>query len=111
VYVPESADYEVRRELILAGKTRGIHRLNLLKQKFEYLPITTAAMLRAAELWAETRRIGQPTADPKRIDFDTILAAQAQILSAMSGEVVVATSTVGHLSRYVNAALWTELTP
>lgn len=49
VVVPEIADYEVRRELTRAGKTRSIARLNGLKDLLRYLPITTPAMLQAAD--------------------------------------------------------------
>ena len=48
IIVPEITDYEVRRELIRAGKTRSVKRLDALAQATEYLPITTAAMRRAA---------------------------------------------------------------
>jgi hypothetical protein len=41
VIIPEIADYEIRRELLRANKTRGIQRLDLLKQELEYLPLTT----------------------------------------------------------------------
>src|SRR4030095_3921073 len=77
VCVPEIADYEVRRELLRANKLQGIARLDILKNAVEYLPITTAIMLKAAELWAQARRVGLPTADPKALDCDVILAAQA----------------------------------
>src|ERR671938_1468569 len=77
VLVSEIADYEVRRELLRAEKTQGIARLDLIKNTIGYLPITTSIMLKAAELWAEARRIGMPTADPKELDCDVILAAQA----------------------------------
>jgi len=57
-------------------------------------------MLRAAELWALARNRGTPTADPKELDGDVILAAQAEQVRA-----VVATDNVGHLSRFVQAKL------
>lgn len=36
--VPELADYELRRELIRAGKTRGVARLDELILEVRYLP-------------------------------------------------------------------------
>ncbi len=62
VIVPEIADYEVRRELLRANKTKGIQRLDGLTQLLEYLPITTTAMREAARLWADVRQQGKPTA-------------------------------------------------
>ncbi|MFM2065033.1 MAG: hypothetical protein RLZZ507_4704 [Cyanobacteriota bacterium] len=68
VILPEIADYEVRRELLRAGKIKGIKRLDQLKQAITYLPINTATMLLAAQLWAEVRNTGKATADPKSLD-------------------------------------------
>ena len=45
IYVAEVIDYELRRELLRAGKTTSLTELDNLKTFFEYLPITTAAML------------------------------------------------------------------
>jgi len=104
VWVPEIADYEVRRELLRANKARGIARLDLLKNSIGYLPLTTPIMLKAAELWAQARRSGTPTADPKALDCAVILAAQAL---AVQG--IVATENVGHLSRFVEARHWREI--
>lgn len=104
VFVPEIADYEVRRELIRAQKTRGLARLDLLKATLGYLPITTSVMLHAAELWAQARQQGHPTADPQALDCDVILAAQALSLNAL-----VATENVGHLSLFVEARLWHDI--
>lgn len=42
--IPEIADYEVRRELLRANKTKGIARLDVLAKFLGYLPITTTAM-------------------------------------------------------------------
>ena len=104
VWVPEIADYEVRRELLRANKARGIARLDLLKNSIGYLPLTTPIMLKAAELWAQARRSGTPTADPKALDCAVILAAQAL---AVQG--IVAIENVGHLSRFVEARHWREI--
>ncbi|HXG67708.1 MAG TPA: PIN domain-containing protein [Blastocatellia bacterium] len=105
VLVPEIADYEVRRELLRANKTQGIARLDLIKNTIGYLPITTPVMLKAAELWAQARRSGMPTADPKALDCDVILAAQA-----MEANGIIATGNVGHLSRFVAARRWRDIT-
>jgi predicted nucleic acid-binding protein len=104
VLVPEIADYEVRRELLRANKVRGLARLDELAGLLEYLPLTTAAMRQAAVFWAQARQQGQPTADDKALDGDVILAAQAMTLGA--ADVVIATTNVGHLSRFAPAALW-----
>lgn len=109
IIFPEIADYEVRRELLRANKKKGLARLDELSQITEYLPITTVAMRRAAKLWAQARQQGQPTAGDKTIDGDMILIAQAMTLEI--AEVVVATTNVGHLSRFIAADLWRSIAP
>ena len=105
--VPEVADYEVRRALLRANKARGLARLDALAALLEYLPLTTAAMRQAAVFWAQARQQGRPTADDKALDGDMILAAQAMTLGAT--DVVIATTNVGHLSRFAPAALWLDI--
>ena len=107
VIIPEIADYEVRRELLRANKVKGIARLDELANSLEYLPITTAAMRQAAMFWAQARQQGQPTAGDKTIDSDMILAAQATTLDVV--DVVIATTNVGHLSRFAPADLWQNI--
>ena len=102
--IPEISDYEVRRELIRAQRQVGIGRLDQLKQTLPYLPITTAVMLHAAQLWAEARQRGRPTADPKELDCDVILAAQALEVRA-----TVVTDNIGHLSLFVEAKSWRDI--
>src|SRR5580700_8833820 len=85
IYVPEVIDYELRRELVRASKPDSIKELDSLKTTFRYLPITTTAMLRAADLWAQSRRAGIPTGDPKKLDNDVILCAQALTLAVSQG--------------------------
>lgn len=107
VIIPEIADYEIRRELLRANKIRGLARLDALEQFVEYLPINTKAMQQAATLWAEARQQGYPTAGDAALDGDVILAAQALTLG--ESEVVIATTNVSHLSRFMPAALWQEI--
>lgn len=109
VIIPEIADYEVRRELLRANKIKGIARLDDLAKFLEYLPIATISMRQAAQLWAQARQQGQPTAGDKTIDGDMILVAQAMTIGVP--DIVIATTNVGHLSRFVAAELWQSIAP
>ncbi|MEG4221674.1 nucleic acid-binding protein [Microcoleus sp. Pol12A6] len=106
VLLPEIADYEVRRELIRAGKERGIRKLDLFKKVLTYRPLTTEVMLLAAQLWADSRRRGRPTAEANALDGDVILAAQAILEATEGNDVVIATTNVGHLSQFIDAREW-----
>lgn len=112
-HVPEIADYEVRRELLRAGKSLGITRLDafIAAEPARYLPITTGVMRQAAEFWADARRRGQPTAPDPALDADAILAAQAAVLDAVTGSVIIATTNVAHLGRFVPAEHWNRIAP
>ncbi len=101
-------DYEVRRELRLYGKTRGLRNLDALAAPGRYLPLTTEAMRQAADFLADLRRIGLPTADRLALDADVILCAQAAALDPAAfglpgASVVIATGNVGHLVRLADA--------
>lgn len=109
VVLPEIADYEVRRELLRARKPRRILRLDDLKSSLSYLPLTTDAMLRAAEFWAIVRQQGMPTADDRALDGDVIFGAQATLFAESIEAVIVATTNPRHLTRFVDARLWTEI--
>ena len=110
VLVPEISDYEVRRELLRAGSLRGVERLDELKQRLGFVPITSAAMLQAAAFWADARRRGQPTASDDSLDADVILAAQAATLRETAKDVVVASTNPRHISRFVPAEHWQDVT-
>ncbi len=111
MYIPEVIDYELRRELLRAGKASGIAKLDSLKTVLRYLPLTTPAMLRAADLWASARNSGFSTGDPKKLDIDVILCAQALTLPEPPAAIIVATANVSHIARFVSADLWTNITP
>jgi predicted nucleic acid-binding protein len=104
IVVPEIADYEIRRELLRASKSNGLAALDRLIGAVEYLPITTIAMRQAAVFWAQARKLGYSTAGDKTIDADVILAAQAATFG--HADVIIATTNIKHLSRYVPADLW-----
>jgi hypothetical protein len=71
-------DYELRRELLRARKSASLKRLDafLLAAPDRLIPVTRAALIKAAELWAESRQKGLPTADPKELDIDVVQVAR-----------------------------------
>jgi len=85
--------------------------LDALKAAFRFLPISSPAMLLAATLWSQSRQSGLPTGDPKKLDIDVILAAQALTLGVPPGDLIVATSNVSHIARFVPADLWSNIQP
>jgi len=93
------------------GRTASLVRLDLIASTAIYLPITTAAMRLAADLWAQARSSGWATADPHALDGDVILAAQALALTPAPPGHVVATGNVAHLSRYLPAQEWAAIVP
>jgi predicted nucleic acid-binding protein len=110
IIVPEIVDYELRRELLRLAKTSAVARLDAFNAAMpdRYLPLTTPALRFAAELWAQLRQAGIPTADPHALDGDVILAAQVRV-AGLPSDTVVATGNIGHLARVVNAALWANV--
>jgi hypothetical protein len=109
VLIPEIADYEVRRELVRAGRTIGVRRLDALGRVLGYVHVSREVWLLAAQLWADARRIGRPTADPAALDGDVILAASARLLAAAGDQPVIATTNVDHLALFVDARPWHEI--
>ncbi len=112
-FVPAIADYEVRRELVRAGKSNGIARLNAFNgaSPGRYLSVTDTALLLGADLWASARNAGTATADPKELDADVLIAAQALDMGLSSAEFIIATVNVGHLALFAPADLWTNIVP
>jgi len=109
--VPAIADYEVRRELERAGKTAGLVALDAWNaaRPDRYLPLTDTALRLASRLWARARNSGTPTGDPKELDCDVLIAAQALDTGIARTDFVVATVNVGHLSLFVPADTWMNI--
>jgi predicted nucleic acid-binding protein len=76
-----------------------------------YLALSDEALRLAAELWAQSRQRGRPTADSTALDIDVLLAAQALSFGTGSTEMVIATSNPKHLSQFVAARRWDEILP
>lgn len=117
VCVPAIVYYETLRELERLGAAAQIGRLKAFcfAEPERFLVLETAHLEAAARLWAQARQGGMPTAGAQALDGDVLLAAQAQSYMAAQGiteaDYVIATTNVGHLARYVPAALWSEIIP
>lgn len=111
VIVPAIVYYELKRELLRARKVLGVARLDAFINAApgRYLPLTDGALRLAADLWAQARQEGRPSADAKALDIDVIIAAQALSFGAVSSELVVVTTKPKHLSQFVTAKPWNEI--
>jgi predicted nucleic acid-binding protein len=86
IYVPEIADYELRRKLLHLSQhphqarkwaRESLRFLDALVAR-GYVALTTEAMRLAAKLWAESRIRGRSRDEERGLDADVILAAQAR---------------------------------
>lgn len=109
VVVPAPSELEVRRELLRTRSTLSIARLDRLVRLLHYEEMNLARWRLAAQLWAEARNRGRPTADPKALDVDVLVAAIALSIDT-NDEVIVVTANRRHLAQFVDARLWTEIT-
>ena len=109
IFLPEIADYELRRKLLhlirrKQATQRSLDRLDELCELMEYLPLDTPTMRRAAEIWCETRVAGRPTADDHALDGDVILSAQAESVDG-----VVVTTNPKHFESIVPYVSWIDI--
>src|ERR1019366_967802 len=111
IIVPAIVYYELKRELLRAKKTFSIGRLDAFinAASGRYLPLSDDALRLAAELWAQSRQAGRPTAESKALDIDVLIAAQALSFGATPAEVVIATTNPRHLAQFINAKHWEEI--
>jgi predicted nucleic acid-binding protein len=109
--VPAIADYEVRRELERAGKVNGLAELDAWNNVVpdRYLPLSDSALRLGSKLWARARNAGTATADPRELDGDVLISAQALDLGIPTSDFIVA--TVNDLSLFVPADLWSNIKP
>lgn len=107
IALPEIVDYELRRNFLLEvrrGKTsfnKSLQRLDELRDTLLFLPLNSGTMLKAAEIWADARIRGKPTADDKALDGDVILAAQALQIDG-----TIVTENPGHLALFAKVECW-----
>ena len=104
--------YEVRRELLRLDLADDLDALDaIVRAEFDrLLRLDSEALTLAAELWADVRRRGRPTADASALDVDVIIAAQ--VLTAgwdVPRHTIVATSNTKHLGLFVPAADWRSI--
>ncbi len=111
ILVPEIVTYELRRELLRLKKSLALTALSAFTNQVpgRVLPLASPALQLAAELWAQTRQAGLPTADRHALDIDVILSAQVRISGLPLGDLVIATSNVKHLAHFVPAELWSKI--
>ena len=108
-------DYEVRRSLVLESLRKpninSIQDLNNLQDLITFLPLTNEVMKESANIWAEARIQGMPTADDLSLDVDVIICAQYKLLTEEypGRYIVIATTNVGHLSRFSEAKEWLDI--
>lgn len=93
--------------------TPSLRRLDALRGDLGFLPISPAAMLRAAEFWALVRRAGAAGAGPRDLDADCILAGQAATAGTVGDRLVIATTNVRHFRRFpgIDAQDWPAIIP
>ncbi len=108
IRIPGIADYELRRELIRSRFADSVHALDQLIQVLGYLPISQETTNCACELWAQARNLSQATASDDSLDGDMILCAHA--IHDCQGDCIIATTNPRHISRFVTAKKWTEIT-
>lgn len=115
VLTSDICNYEVRRNLILESRKKpsinSVASLDELKGLIAFLPLSNEVMLEAANLWAEARIQGIPTADDKSLDADIIICAQYKLLEQEypGRYIVIATTNVKHLSRFTEAKEWESI--
>ena len=106
--MPDIVAYEVRREVVRLRRSTAVTALDdLVRQPgCVRIGVTEPALRRAAELWADVRRTGRPTADRHALDIDVILAAQVLATGWGLSDLIVATSNTKHIGLFLPTGEW-----
>ena len=101
----------MRRELLRLRKTTAVNGLDgfISNPADRLLRIGPSTLTVAADLWAQARQGGTPTADPHALDVDLILAAQVLTAGWNLATTVVATSNTKHVGLFVPAKEWADI--
>ncbi|MBC8142581.1 MAG: nucleic acid-binding protein [Armatimonadetes bacterium] len=99
---------EIERRQAVAQRTRLV---TYCFQAGRFIPLNTSHLEAPAFLWAQARNVGLTTANDAALDGDVLLCAQVQSLGFTSTDYVVATTNTKHLSRFVNADEWQNISP
>lgn len=118
IVTSEICDYEVRRGLILASMNKknveGIELLDQIEtqQNIELLALGRNVIREAAQIWAESQKLGIPMTKPEKLDADSIICAHWRILTQENPQrlVIVATTNLKHLNRFAEALNWRAIT-
>jgi predicted nucleic acid-binding protein len=112
IIIPAIADDETRRVLRSRGAQARLRRLDAMRARYGFLDVSRAALDRAAELWADVRSQGIPTAHPEALDVDCIVAGQALTAFGPGDTATIATRNAGHFGRFpgVDARDWPTIT-
>lgn len=115
--VPAVSDFELRRELERIGGTRSLNALDKFNSGApdRYLTLSDSALKLGAKLWGQARNSGSLPADPRELNGDVLIAAQALDYQTSQGlattDIIIATVNVGHLALFVPADAWTNIKP
>ena len=111
IVIPEVTYFEVKRGLLWRDTTGKLARFDQMVRDLEVIPVTFKAWDKAAEFWALLYKQGQPTADPKSLDADAVLAGVAATVAQPGDTSVIATTNQRHLDRFpgVDAQSWLDI--
>lgn len=117
IVVPAVADYEARRGYLSEvdrkdDERKALERLNELCGLLGVQQVSAKNFVDAAAMWAKARRAGRLTSGERDVDWDVLIAAQANELTEQTAglRVVVVTSNAKHLKQHgADAKDWSEL--
>lgn len=113
-FVPEIADFALRRVLLRSGETAALARLDafVAAEPDRFLPLATPALRLAATLWAQGPPRDKRRPPPSSLTEDCVLAAQARLLvSTVRGlsPLLIATDHPERFRSLAPAHLWREI--